>query len=108
MDHMDDQTSTYSPAKQAVAKAFATIAKWDHMTTIFYINHGDYEWHGDDPIQALADVLPDTLGITAVLDLHKPGPDGKCPVCVEFHADMDCEQQDSPCATVRLLTGQEA
>ena len=28
---------------------------------------------------------------------------GRCWTCVEFHADMDCEQQEHPCVTLRIL-----
>lgn len=58
-----------------------------------------------------ARVLAECEAKRRIIELHHPKEpdgcdawnDGRCIVCVKFHADMDCEQMAYPCPTIRAL-----
>lgn len=56
-------------------------------------------------------VLAECEAKRRIIELHHPKEpdgcdawnDGRCIMCVKFHADMDCEQMAYPCPTIRAL-----
>jgi hypothetical protein len=78
------------------AEGLAVTHKWVRLT-----GDGSSSFWGGCPTPRR--VLTDCAARRRIVELHADNGRGLCVVCVDFHADIDCENQGVPCDTLRAL-----